>query len=40
MPLPLLGLATGIGKKLLGGAKRTGTAVKSGAKKLFLVANF
>ena len=33
MPLPLLGLATGIGKKLLGGAKRTGTAVKSGAKK-------
>jgi hypothetical protein len=33
MPLPLLGLATGIGKKLLGGAKKTGTAVKSGAKK-------
>jgi len=33
MVLPLLGLATGIGKKLLGGAKKTGTAVKSGAKK-------
>jgi len=33
MPLPLLGLATGIGKKLLGGAKKTGTAVKSGTKK-------
>jgi len=33
MPLPLLGLATGIGKKLLGGAKKTSTAVKSGAKK-------
>ena len=33
MPLPLLGLATGIGKKLLGGATKTSTAVKSGAKK-------
>ena len=33
MVLPLLGLATGIGKALVGGAKRTGTAVKSGTKK-------
>ena len=36
MPLPLLGLATGIGKTLLGGAKKTGTVVKSGAKKTFI----
>jgi len=40
MPLPLLGLATGIGKTLLGGAKKTGTAVKSGAKKTISTGKF
>ena len=40
MPLPLLGLATGIGKTLLGGAKKTGTVVKSGAKKTISTGKF